>query len=58
MSLVRTTLRGVVLAIVTIASYHDVEAQDLAKRTYTYKTVQGLPIRADVYRAADDIIRP
>ena len=46
MSLVRTTLRAVVLVIATIASHHDVEAQDLAKRTYTYKTVQGLLIRA------------
>ena len=58
MSLVRTTLRAVVLVIVDIASHHDVDAQDLAKTTYTYKTVQGLPIRADVYRAPDDIIRP
>ena len=54
----RPTLRAVVLAIVTLASYHDVEAQDPGRRTYTYKTVQGLPICADVYRAPDDIIRP
>ena len=58
MVLVRTALRAVVLVIVTIAGHYDVEAQDLAKRTYTYKTMQDLLIRADVYRAPDDVVRP
>ena len=56
--MLRRPLWTLLLLIVTIASYHDVEAQDLAKKTYTYKTVGSLPIRADVYRASDDIIRP
>ena len=58
MILGRTTLCAVVLAIVTMAGHHDVEAQGLTKRTHTYKTVQDLLIRADVYRAPDDVIRP
>ena len=57
MSLVRT-MPALVLATLAIASYQDVNAQDIAKKTYTYKTVQGLPIRADVYRAPDEIVRP
>ncbi len=58
MNLVRATLRAAALVIVTLASQHDVEAQDLAKKTYTYKTLQGLVLRADVYRAPGDSIRP
>ncbi|OGO15786.1 MAG: hypothetical protein A2Z14_00525 [Chloroflexi bacterium RBG_16_48_8] len=30
----------------------------LSKQTYTYKTVQGCEIQADVYRMPDDVIRP
>ena len=33
--------------MLNLANYHDVEAQDLAKKTYTYRTVQSLPIQAD-----------
>ena len=33
-------------------------AQGIRKMTYTYKTVGNLEIQADVYRPADDRIRP
>jgi len=46
------------LFVATIASLQASGAQDLAKKTYTYKTIGSLPIRADVYRAPDDVIRP
>lgn len=58
MSLAGATLRVVVLAIAAVANHQDVEAQDPAKRTYTYKTVRDLLIHADVYRTPDAIIRP
>jgi acetyl esterase/lipase len=58
MSLIRTTLSGIVMVLVTVASHLDVEAQGLAKTTHTYKTVRGLSIRADVYRASDNILGP
>jgi acetyl esterase/lipase len=32
--------------------------QDSQRQTYTYKTVGNLPIKADVYRAHDDQVRP
>jgi acetyl esterase/lipase len=57
-SLARATLRAVVLVIVAVASHHNVEAQDLAPKTYTYKTVRDLLIHADVYRTPDATIRP
>ena len=53
-----TALRTVFLFIATIASLQDVHAQNLAKKTYTYKTTGSLLIRADVYRAPDDVVRP
>jgi acetyl esterase/lipase len=31
---------------------------ELVKKTYTYKTVDGTEIQADVYRAADERVRP
>lgn len=34
------------------------ENEALVKRTYTYKTVDDIPIRADVYRPDDDKVRP
>lgn len=34
------------------------ETMSSSKKTYTYKTVAGCPIQADVYRANDDQIRP
>ena len=53
-----TTLRTVFLLIATIASLQDVDAQELSKKTYAYKTIGSLLIRADVYRPPDDTIRP
>jgi acetyl esterase/lipase len=50
--------RTVLLLILTIASIQDVEGQELAKRTYTYRTIGDLRMLADVYRKPDDIIRP
>ncbi len=44
--------------IAMVASLQDVDAQDLGKKTYTYKTIGSLLIRADVYRPPDDTIRP
>lgn len=35
-----------------------VHTQEVSRSTYTYKTVNGLPIRADVYRKFGDDIRP
>lgn len=35
-----------------------VDTQEVSRSTYTYKTVNGLPIRADVYRKSGDDIRP
>jgi acetyl esterase/lipase len=35
-----------------------VAGEAVVKRTYTYKTVDNIPIRADVYRPDDDKVRP
>jgi acetyl esterase/lipase len=34
------------------------EAQEVTRSTYTYKVVNGAPIRADVYRKSGDQVRP
>jgi acetyl esterase/lipase len=54
----RIPSRTVLLLILSIASFQDVEGQEIARRTYTYKTIGDLRILADVYRKPDDIIRP
>jgi acetyl esterase/lipase len=46
------------MVLVTVACHQDVEAQGFAKTTHTYKTVRGLSIRADVYRASGNAFRP
>jgi acetyl esterase/lipase len=50
--------RTALLLILSIASFQNVESQEVVRSTYTYKTIDDLRIRADVYRKPDDIIRP
>jgi acetyl esterase/lipase len=50
--------RTVLVLIATIAGFQNLAAQDVSKKTYTYKTVGSLDIHADVYRLPDDVIRP
>jgi len=46
------------IAALLVLGFHCAAAQEVVRSTYTYKTVAGLPIRADVYRASGDDIRP
>ena len=47
------------LAILCMATLGSVRAAEpFSKKTYTFKTVDGVAIQADVHRAADDKIRP
>jgi acetyl esterase/lipase len=41
-----------------VVSFQSLEAQEIVRSTYTYKTVRDLPIRADVYRKPDNKVRP
>src|SRR5262245_15959127 len=50
--------RLAVTLILSVASLQALEAQEIVRSTYTYKTVGDLRIRADVYRKPDDIVRP
>lgn len=54
----RLSLSTVLLLVLAIMSVQEVEAQDPAKKTYTYKTTGDLRILADVYRTPDEVIRP
>ena len=58
MRCLRRPLWTFLLLIVTVASFQDVEGQELPKKTYTYKTTGDLRILADVYRTPDEVIRP
>ena len=49
---------GVLLFALSFLSSPETEAQEIIKRTYTYKTVGDLQIHADVYRRPDNIVRP
>jgi len=49
---------GILFCVLTIWGSSQVEAQMNEKRTYTYKTVGDLHIRADVYQKKDAIMRP
>jgi acetyl esterase/lipase len=54
----RIQLRGVLLLLLPLAGLQNAEGQEVVRSTYTYKTVGDLRIRADVYRKADEIVRP
>ena len=44
--------------ILSVASLQGLDAQEIVRSTYTYKTIGDLRIRADVYRKPDDTVRP
>ena len=46
------------LLLALVASVHTAQAPEVVRTTYTFKKVQALHIRADVYRSAGDDIRP
>ncbi len=45
-------------ATATLPAPRATAGEALVKRTYTYKTVGDVPVRADVYRPDDDKVRP
>jgi len=48
---------GPLLCLIALG-FRPARAQEVVRSTYTYKTVDELPIRADVYRKPGDEIRP
>jgi acetyl esterase/lipase len=56
-----TPLRGplsVILIVLLVAPFGAAEETNLLKKSYVYKTVGDIRIEADVYRAADERVRP
>src|SRR4029453_18152166 len=44
--------------MLSVATFQSVEAQEVIRSTYTYKTIGDLRIRADVYRKPGEIVTP
>ena len=47
-----------ILLILSLAGPQPLDAQEIVRSTYTYKTVEELRIRADVYRKPGNLVRP
>ncbi len=54
----RFQCRTALLAAVSIVSVQYLACQEAVRRTYIYKTIGDLRLRADVYRTPDNIVRP
>src|SRR5262245_387928 len=47
-----------VLGTFCVLTSQQARSQEIIRSTYTYKVVGDLRIRADVYRKADEVVRP
>jgi acetyl esterase/lipase len=58
MNFTRFQYFAALLCVMSLSGFQFIIGQEVVRSTYTYKTTDGLHVRADVYRKPDGIVKP